>query len=108
MTCGHVYNNIYGMYQICGVDIQKLFNRFKGLGEHQLELVLTSVKGVTTPITGFKIRFSLTHKAIWCLTVYYGMDGQAFHSVHGSSRSDPIAGETEVNVFKLNFNDILE
>jgi hypothetical protein len=44
VTCGHVYNNIYGMYQICGVDIQKLFNRFKGLGEHQLELVLVSVK----------------------------------------------------------------
>jgi hypothetical protein len=47
-------------------------------------------EGVTTPITGFKIRFSLAHKAIWCLTVYYGMDGQAFHSVYGSSGSDPL------------------
>jgi hypothetical protein len=65
-------------------------------------------EGVTTAITGFKIRFSLTHKAIWCLIIYYGMDGQAFHSVHGSWQADPLAGETQVNFFKLNFNDILE
>jgi hypothetical protein len=94
------------MYQICGVDIQKLFNRFKGLGEHQLELVLASV---TAAITGFKISFSLTHKAIWGLSVYYDMmDGQAFHSAHGSWGTDPLAGETEVKNFKLNFIHILK
>jgi len=62
-------------------------------------------EGVTAAITGFKIRFSLTHKAIWCLTVYYDMDGQTFHSVHGSSGPDPLAGETEVKIFKLNFKN---
>jgi hypothetical protein len=36
------------------------------------------------------------------------MDGQAFHSVHGSSGPDPLAGENEVKNFKLNFNDILK
>jgi len=36
------------------------------------------------------------------------MDGQAFHSAHGSWGTDPLAGETEVKNFKLNFNDILK
>ncbi|CAK9235837.1 unnamed protein product [Sphagnum troendelagicum] len=54
-------------------------------------------EGVTAAITGFKISFSLTHKAIWGLRVYYDlMDGQAFHSDHGSWATDPLAGETEI------------
>jgi hypothetical protein len=51
----------------------------------------------TGGITGLKIRFSRTHKAVWCLTVDYDIPGQLpAQSIHGSM-SDPRAVEKQVN-----------
>jgi len=51
----------------------------------------------TGGITGLKIRFSTTHKAVWCVTVDYDIPGQfSAQSVHGSM-FDPQAAETKVN-----------
>jgi hypothetical protein len=52
----------------------------------------------TGGITGLKIRFSPTHKAVWCLTVEYNIPGQSpTQYVHGEPSSGLQEVETRVN-----------
>jgi hypothetical protein len=58
----------------------------------------------TGGITGLKIRFSPTHKAVWCLTVEYNIPGQSpTQSCHGSS-SDSSTDLQEVET-RVNFSN---
>jgi hypothetical protein len=59
--------------------------------------------GGATHITGFTIKYSTTHKAIWGLTVNYVVRGQPFQDAHGSQSGNPEACETEVKFPHITF-----